>query len=871
MKDFILKLIKNLAHPGTIIGIIVSIAVPFLVYLGPNVGHKDTIKQLDLSLPFPLFCVQFIAIVALFCSLNKDFREWVKGILPNKAFSILTIVFAVAISIFAATQIEARHRVQSDESVFMSVAQNIYYNQESGTCNQGYYKNGGLECVSKSNSFKTKGLAFLYVLGMPLFGTDLRWIFNAELLMLPLTFLLMFLAIVAWTRQPLLAFFAALLTALQPTVLFQFRSMSVEPLYIFLSALSLFTFKWAYDRNTVRHWAIAALVLAFFAQTRQETVFCFFPFILFALPKLLDQKSAKAPTFFVLLSIFSVPVLLTISYFQGFGFQGGEFEAHGHFLEDLSKNWEIMTRALRKNGELANPFLTYFNYLFAAGLIYLIFRAIYDATKGKNPDSRFFYLKVLAFLALYHLQTYVILENVSGDFSIEINQRYSLVMIPSMAFLAALPVAHIADYLAKNFSDKNKVSVASAILVASVIALIFSGWTAHYKSDFNKNIMYNRNHLTIEEYEILGWLKEQPQKDRLFIYGRPWHFVGYGVSSIHYDKARQMNSRELQKLVDSYEGEVYYIRGLDCWDSQTYHKKAVEHRIATTCDVFERDMEMEGIKNILITNNYWVQIAKFKGRKNYNVANIIAAMEPTLIAEAKSEKNLHEVDENTDVNKIETDSLQLNMTLKETSAAARKWQVAVSINDKPVLNVPYEVGSPKYNVSTDTLQPGFNQIRYVVASRETGKAVATAIQNYFYPVNGAVALNTLQPSSHRQGWGTLHTNESIEGHTFTIDGKRYNQGFGTHAASETDFDLSGKYSTFRGSVGLDDESLCSEGVSVEVYGDGQLLTKTSSFKNGELVSLNVKTAGVQKLKIKSIPTGSIDCTHVDIVNAALIP
>ena len=52
--------------------------------------------------------------------------------------------------------------------------------------------------------------------------------------------------------------------------------------------------------------------------------------------------------------------------------------------------------------------------------------------------------------------------------------------------------------------------------------------------------MYNRNHLTIEEYEIWQWLNEQPQAERLFIYGRPWHFVGYGVSSIHYDKARQM-------------------------------------------------------------------------------------------------------------------------------------------------------------------------------------------------------------------------------------------------------------------------------------------------------------------------------------------
>ena len=157
MKPFILGLLKNLAHPGTIVGLIVSVVIPFLIYLGPNVGHKETIRLLDLYLPLPLFIVQFIAGIVLLVILNKDLREWIKGILPEKGLSILMLVFTVIITIFAATQIEARHRVQSDESVFMSVAQNMYFNHETGTCNQGLYEEGKLNCVSTSNSFKTKG------------------------------------------------------------------------------------------------------------------------------------------------------------------------------------------------------------------------------------------------------------------------------------------------------------------------------------------------------------------------------------------------------------------------------------------------------------------------------------------------------------------------------------------------------------------------------------------------------------------------------------------------------------------------------------------------------------------------------------------
>ncbi|MCF0224567.1 MAG: glycosyl hydrolase family 98, partial [Fibrobacter sp.] len=522
MKDYVLKLLNNLKHSGTIAGLVLAVLIPFFVYLGPNVGQKKLIQQLDLSLPLPLFIVQLVLGVVLVAMLRKDLREWLMSILPQKQFTILACAFALFATIFAASQIDARHRVESDESIFFSIAQSMYYNQQSGTCNQGEFTDGSLKCFSTSNSFKTKGLSFLYLMGMPLFGTHLSWVFAMELLLLPLAILLMFFAIVAWTKQPLLGFFAALLMALQPTVLFQFRSMSVEPLYVFLSALSLLVFKWAYDRNTLKHWALSALVLAFFAQTRQETVFCFAPFILVALPKLLDQKSAKTPVFFLLLSLFTVPVLLTISYFQGFGFQGGEFSAHGHFLEDVAKNWEVMTKPLKENGELQNPFLTYFNYLFAIGGIYLIGRALWDAFKGKDVKwcgDRYFYLKVLAFVVLYHIQTYVILENVSGDFSIEINQRYSLVMIPTMAFLAALPIAHAVEYLTKS-------SLANRVVLALIVAVGFSLWTGHYQKDFNNNVMYNRNHLTVEEHEILGWLKNEPQKNRFFIYGRPWHFVG---------------------------------------------------------------------------------------------------------------------------------------------------------------------------------------------------------------------------------------------------------------------------------------------------------------------------------------------------------
>ena len=510
-----------------------------------------------------------------------------------------------------------------------------------------------------------------------------------------------------------------------------------------------------------------------------------------------------------------------------------------------------MTKPLKSNGELENPFLSYFNYLFVLGAIYLAFRAINDARK-----KDFYYLKILAFLLLYHVQTYVILENVSGDFSIEINQRYSLVMLPSMAFVAALPITHMVQYFVTPTGSTEQ-NGKNAIIAMLIVALAFTGWTFHYKQDFNNNIMYNRNHLTIEEHEILGWLKEQPKADRFFIYGRPWHFVGYGISSIHYDNARQMNDSQMKDLIEKYKGEVYYIRGLDCWDSQTYHKKAVEHRIASTCDVFEREMDMTGVKNILITNNYWVQIAKFNGRKNYNPEKIITTSNLEIIPADSAE--------------IKANALKINYELKQKGKATANWIFALTLNDEPITITPYLPNSYRKEVDVEMLQPGFNHVHYVVKDAATKSNLADISKFFFHEVNGVVALTDFPIESHQQEWGKMHKNESIDGNKFNVNGQRYGNGFGIHASSTTIFNIDKKFSKIKFYAGLDDESLCNEGVAIELLGDGKSLLKTPFFKNGELQKIEKDITGVQKLTIKTTPKESINCAHIDILNPVLMP
>jgi hypothetical protein len=595
------------------LGFFFASAIPLFIYAAPHLGQKELISNLDFKLPFWLYLIQFVLGLWLVANLAKDFKEWFLKIVSDRRLeSGISLAIVAALAIFVCVAwITPRHRVQSDESIFLSTAQNIYANQIAGSCNEGEFAdNGHLNCFNSVHNFKAKGESFLYALGIPILGYNLRWIFPLHIFMLLATIFLLYFAIRAWTANNNLAFLTAAIFAAQPTTLFQFRSASVEPLYAMLFALSVFLLKWAWDKNTVKHWALLALTLAFFAQTRQETVFCLGAFvgvafyrtcIVHSQAKKQTRKFILAPSFSIFLlaiSIFCIPILLTISYYQGYNFQGGEFSAHGHFIDNIKQAWDITVYTKLDKNLLKNPFLSYFSVLALCGFVLLTILAIREF-KQEKKNSQLFYVPILTFLILYFPQFFMIFENISGDLSIEINQRYTLIIFPLMAFLNAFVIDKASSLLTQSHR----------LFFTFACAAVLWGNTLSYNESFRENIMYKRNHLTTEEVEILKWVNNEPKKKRIFIYSRPGHFIGYGMNSIHYNS---LNQQKLNGLLQKYNGEVYYVRGLDCWDSQTYHKKAVESRIATVCDGFERTFPVDLVFSTIITNNYRLVIAKMK-------------------------------------------------------------------------------------------------------------------------------------------------------------------------------------------------------------------------------------------------------------------
>ena len=199
------------------------------------------------------------------------------------------------------------------------------------------------------------------------------------------------------------------------------------------------------------------------------------------------------------------------------------------------------------------------------------------------------------------------------------------------------------------------------------------------------------------------------------------------------------------------------------------------------------------------------------------------------------------------------------------------WNYTATLNGKIVGNGAYEKGGRDIQVAMSDLQQGYNQFRIVVIDVPKHKKLADISKYYFSNAGGAMPLPQSRLAENRQDWGKLHWGKSIEDHEMVLDGQHFTDGFSTHASSETTFNLEGKFRAFRTSFGLDDESLCSEGVSVQILGDGNVLATSTMFQNGTILSLSANTEGIQKLTLKTVPKGSIDCSHVDFVHSFLIP
>jgi alpha-galactosidase len=121
----------------------------------------------------------------------------------------------------------------------------------------------------------------------------------------------------------------------------------------------------------------------------------------------------------------------------------------------------------------------------------------------------------------------------------------------------------------------------------------------------------------------------------------------------------------------------------------------------------------------------------------------------------------------------------------------------------------------------------------------------------------------------QQSWGDPRSNQSVEGHSLSIGGGRFEHGLGTHAESALYVSVNGA-KKFSANVGVDGEITGVEG-SVEffVFGDGRQLWHSGVMRAGEPPkSLEVNLAGIKTMILKVGDAGDgISYDHADWADA----
>ncbi len=135
-----------------------------------------------------------------------------------------------------------------------------------------------------------------------------------------------------------------------------------------------------------------------------------------------------------------------------------------------------------------------------------------------------------------------------------------------------------------------------------------------------------------------------------------------------------------------------------------------------------------------------------------------------------------------------------------------------------------------------------------------------------------VWLSGLDLTRAHQGWGKPQADKSVDGHTITIAGKKFEHGFGTHAPGRLVIDLHGSASHFHALVGIDDDAKPHAGTAeFTIVGDGKILWSSGILKRGDPAKpVEADLTGVKQLQLRVGDAGDgLENDHADWADAKI--
>ncbi len=847
---------KNIA--ASIIVTLVVLVVAFLIFQNSSVPFA---RRIDISLGYYSILLTFILLL-VGIGVNIPFiGKHVKGFLPSGKSICILAVIALVFSVFMFNNISNTHRVLSDETSWESMGLQMYFQHTGGICNEGEWNNGSLNCVTEVNNFKGKALGFVYSLLFNFMrpNRDSALLVNYPFYLMSLFFF--FVALAQWFKcrktvavptSPVkgkltfenqireesnegAALAAVAFLGGMPIYLLQARSASTEVLYIFLLTVLMAWYAFVpAAKVTWKHFLLTVPLLGFFAQTRQETVFAFIPFALYY-HKYFLEKFYRLPAFVASVIFVSWPSVNTMAAYRGYDFQGGDHAAHSieNFIFNFKTNLEIMLNTKlfgdgpieamsdpNFGGILQNPFYTTFTVILLVSTVWLLVRAVVWRK----------YLRGLVLGFTFCIQIFVILLNVSGTFTIDINQRYVLVALPLFALIMALGL-----YDLLQFATKMRVWAAGAI-VAIIACGLSVGLMLYHGHSFRSNMLYYKNKLLGEEDYLDRALENYPE-NAIFIYSRPWQMLASGHSSYSERTFIGWNLETFAQKMKTSGGNIYLVRGQDGYGEVNRKSRVVGFKTTEQMDEILKDYKYERVLKEPSLFGYPLVMYKIiskKGVSTYQQKFFVGEMENNSFM----------------VNKGFPEGLSCNLALNGELQEDRL--ITQEVDTLTLDSAKVRVGLNRAEITCllpdDTLQ---------------------VHKDFFVDSENVLLLSALKMDGYSQDWGEPRVNESVEHHRLSLDGMSFRYGFGSHANSVIRFTLPRKYDVLHGTIGLDDESACGDGASFIVVGDGRELFRSKRMYSLQRQSIDVELGDTRILELRLDMGGDKDCDHGDWANVWL--
>jgi hypothetical protein len=136
---------------------------------------------------------------------------------------------------------------------------------------------------------------------------------------------------------------------------------------------------------------------------------------------------------------------------------------------------------------------------------------------------------------------------------------------------------------------------------------------------------------------------------------------------------------------------------------------------------------------------------------------------------------------------------------------------------------------------------------------------------------GKTKLGDILVTKFTQAYATPRLNASVEEHPFSVGGRKYQTGFGTHAISRIEISFPAKYKTFTGSCGVDDEVQSRGSVVFKILDGEKVLFESSLMRGGmKAADFTVPVDGLTSLSLLVGDGGDDDhFDHADWVDLNL--